>query len=103
MSDADPGEPRASSRPGRGTVEELQVLGDFGTPVRTAVTLPRDRVDRADRLAGTAIDAFVRLDIEPPAAFIDAVDRALLDARPILHVHAGIADRVCHRLATRLP
>src|SRR5258708_5051821 len=37
------------------------------------------------------------MDVEHAAALVDAVHRALVDASAVLHVDAGLADRVRHR------
>src|SRR5688572_28299002 len=57
-----------------------------------------DRVDRADGLAGAAVDADVGVDevLLRVVVRLDAVDRALLDAGLVLHVEAGVGDHVGH-------
>src|SRR5204862_4746683 len=70
--------------------ELLPFAGDVG--------LVEDRGHGAHRLARAAVDAFVRLDVEHPRAFVDAVDRTLVDAGAVFHVDARLADRVRHRL-----
>src|SRR6202042_1563511 len=59
-----------------------------------------DRLDRADRLAGAAVDAFVRVDVEHPVALVDTVDRALTDARLVQEVHAIGGDDIRHFLGS---
>src|SRR4051794_6264545 len=83
--------------PGHRVVEELGVHRGELFPLGGNVILVEDRGDRTGGLAGAAIDAFVGLDVEHPAALVDAVDRALVDAGAVLHVDAGLADRVGHR------
>ena len=61
--------------------------------------LGEDRVHRALRLAGAAVDAFVRVDEQLAiGAFLemDAVDRADRDARHVEHVDARLGDHVGH-------
>jgi len=60
------------------------------------VVFVEDRLDGADRLAGTAVDAFVGVDVEHPLAFVDAVDRALPNAGLVLKVDARLGDHVRH-------
>src|SRR6202034_3886462 len=77
--------------------EEVRVDLRVLVPLFGDVVLVVDRLDRADRLAGTAVDAFVWVDIKHPSALIDAVDRAFLDTCLVLDVDAGFGDRVRHR------
>src|SRR5204863_385064 len=58
----------------------------------------RDRPDSTEtlRLAGAAIDAFVRVDIQLILTLVDAVHGADIHARPILHIDAGLCDDVRH-------
>src|SRR5699024_3627986 len=55
-----------------------------------------DRLDRAHRFAGTAVDAFVGVDVQHPFPFIDAVDWALIDAGLVLHVDTRFSNDVSH-------
>src|SRR6478735_2502502 len=59
-------------------VEEVGVRADISVPLVRRVVLVEDRLDRANRLARTAIHALVGVDVQHPAALVDAVDRALL-------------------------
>src|SRR5262249_22958442 len=61
--------------------------------------LREDRVHRAFRLAGAAVDALVRVDEELAIrAFVvvDAVDRTDGDARQVEHIDAWLGDDVGH-------
>src|SRR5207247_10014474 len=78
--------------------EELRVDRGELLPLRGDVVLVEDRGDRAHRLAGAAVQALVGLDVEHPAALVDAVHRALVDAGAVLHVDAGFGDGVRHRI-----
>src|SRR5215470_11538823 len=71
-------------------VEEPGVLGGEGGPLLGDVVFVEDRFDRADRLASAAVDAFVGVDVEHPLAFVDAVDRAFLDAAFVHDVDAWL-------------
>src|SRR5699024_5959535 len=55
-----------------------------------------DRLDRAHRLAGAAVDALVGVDVEHALALVDAVHGTLLDAGQVLEVHTGLRDHVRH-------
>ena len=78
-------------------LEELVVRAGVVLPLLRHVVLVEDRLDRADRLTGTAVDALVGVDVEHPVALVDAVDRALLDACLVEHIHARLGDDVGHR------
>src|SRR5690348_10579769 len=71
---------------------DLQVLGMLGGQIVLVV----DGLDRAYRLAGTAVHAFVGVDVEHPGTFVDAVDGAFLDARLVFDVHTRFGDHVGH-------
>jgi hypothetical protein len=60
------------------------------------VVFVKDRVDGADWLACAAVDALVGMDVESTTAFVDAVDRALVDTCPVDDVDAGFGDDVGH-------
>jgi hypothetical protein len=81
---------------GADLVEELHVGLVVVGPLVREVVLVVDRLDGADRFAGAAVDAFVRVDVEGAIAFVDAVDGALVDARLVLHVHTRLGDDVGH-------
>ena len=63
--------------------------------------LGEDRLDRALRLAGAAVDALLGVDHQHPAHLVDAVHRADVDAGLVLQVDAGLGDDVRHE--TRPP
>src|SRR5205807_3785535 len=60
------------------------------------VVLGEDGRHGAYRHARVAVDALIRLDVEHPRALVDAVDRALVDARSVLHVDTRLSDHVGH-------
>jgi hypothetical protein len=61
-----------------------------------------DGVDRAFRLAHPAVDALVRVNDEHILAFIEAIDRANLDAVGVFALDAVLVDDVRHALARLL-
>ena len=86
-----------SSRPGSTVGEELPVvLHEVGVVIGHPPVLT-DGLDRANRFARTAIDAFGWIDVELPLSFVDAVDRAFLDARPVHDIDARTGDHIRHR------
>src|SRR5690606_34170183 len=85
---------RAARRPQ--LLEEVRVGLGVGRPLVGHVVLVVDGLDRTDRLTSTTVDAFVRVDVEHPLALVDAVHGALVDARLVEHVDAGLGDHVGH-------
>src|SRR5699024_4235039 len=77
-------------------IEELDVGLVVLGPLVRGVVLVVDRLDGADRLAGTAVHALVGLDVQHPVALVDAVHGALVHTGPVLHVDAGQGDDVRH-------
>ena len=55
-----------------------------------------DGLGRAFRFADTAIDALIRMDDKHVLAFIEAIDRANLNAVGIFAFNAGFSDDVSH-------
>src|SRR5690606_23276856 len=65
------------------------------------VVLGIDRVDRALRLAQGAVDALVRVDHQEVGTFVEAVDRAHLDAVGVLALDAVLGDDEGHVATVR--
>jgi len=65
-------------------------------PFAWNVILIIDRLYWTDRLAGTAIDALIRLDVEHAVAFINAIHWALFDAGLIFHIDTWLSNHICH-------
>src|SRR5690349_13006439 len=85
-----------AARPGSAVLEEfLVLLGERGPLLGDAV-VREDRLDRAGRLAGLAVDALVGVDVELILPLVDAVDGADLDAGLVLHPDAGFGDHERH-------
>src|SRR5581483_8413236 len=76
--------------------EEVRVDLCVLIPLLGDIVFVVDRLDRADRFAGTAVHTFVGVDVEHPSALVDTVDRTFLDARLVFEVDAGFGDRVRH-------
>ncbi|MDT7569812.1 MAG: hypothetical protein QOG76_8436 [Pseudonocardiales bacterium] len=93
--DARPGDPRS--------LKKFGVRPDVRAPLAGRVVFVEDRLDRAHRLACATVHTLARIDVQHPAACVDAVDRAFLDARPVQYVHARLSDHVGHRTHLRAP
>src|SRR5690625_3931912 len=89
--------PHLRGTPGRAEiVEEVDVRRIVVLPLVGRVVFVEDRLDGTHRLAGAAVDAFVRVDVQHPLTLIDAVDRALVNASAVLHIHTRLRDDVRH-------
>src|SRR2546422_10944312 len=72
------------------------VFGDVAFPLRWSVFLREDRRDRALRLAGPAVDALVRVNVQLVLPLVDAVHRTHVYAGAVLQADAGFRDDVRH-------
>src|SRR5450631_4933673 len=77
-------------------VEELDVGLVEVLPLLRGVVLVEDGLNRADGLAGAAVDALVRVNVERALALVDAVDGTFLDAGLVLDVDARLSDDISH-------
>ena len=77
-------------------MEEGGVVGKVLPFVFRQIDFVIDRTDPASRFAGAAIHALIRIDVQRPCTFIDAVNRALLDTGLVHHIHARFADHIGH-------
>src|SRR5665647_3587788 len=77
-------------------VEELDVGLVEVLPLLGGVVLVEDGLDRADRLAGTTVDALIGVDVERALPLVDAVDRAFFDTGLVLDVNTRLGDHVRH-------
>src|SRR6266542_107292 len=75
---------------------ELGVERDVLLPLLGGARLRKNRLGGARRLAGAAVDAFVRVDDEEVRPLVEAVDRAHLDTVRVLALDAGRRDDVGH-------
>ena len=80
--DAPPGEPSGSKKLAFSAVNRA---------LPGHVVFAEDRLHRAGRLAGAAVLALIGVGIEHPLALVDALDRALTDARLVLDIKHGSA------------
>src|SRR5436190_6227292 len=74
---------------GQRLVEEAGVVLGVDTPLLWQVVLVEDRFDRAHRLAGAAVDALIRVDVQYAFALVNTVNGALIHAGAVLDVNAG--------------
>jgi len=79
-----------------GWVEELAIDGDESRLGGSGLLFPDDGIDGADRQAKPTVHAFLGMDVEGTAAFIDAVYWADIRAIAVLDVYAGLCDDICH-------
>src|SRR5687768_1785477 len=77
-------------------LEELLVELDEALPLIGRLVFREDRLDRAHGLARAAVDALVGVDEELVLAFVDAIDRAYLDAGLVLDADARLGDHIRH-------
>src|SRR3954471_16625139 len=73
-------------------VEPLGVDRLEGFPFRGDLVFGEDGVDGGDGFACGTVDALVGLDVEHPAALVDAVDRAIIDACAVFNVDTWFSD-----------
>src|SRR5581483_7295254 len=76
------------------------VDADERLPLLGQRILRKDRLHRALRLTGAAVDALLGIDDEHPGRLVDAVDGADVDARLVLDVDARLGDDVRHARPT---
>src|ERR1700761_3199729 len=81
---------------GQRLLEEPEAVGDKCFLAVGHGPVLGDRLDRAGRLAGPAVDALPRVDVELAAALLDAVHRAFVHTGPVHHVDARFSDHVGH-------
>ena len=101
--------PSTAARAAALSVNQVASIGGVVGPFGRQRLLGEDRVDRAFRLAGAAVDALVRIDEQLAIRALvemDAIDRTDGDARHVEHVDARLGDHIGHsgsssRLTTR--
>ena len=77
-------------------VEEVDVSVVVVFPLVWSVVFIEDRFHRANRLARTAIDAFIRVDVEHAVAFVNAVNGTFVNAGAVFHVDTRLSDYIGH-------
>jgi hypothetical protein len=77
-------------------LEEVDVDLVVVLPLVRNVVFVVDGLDRAHRLARPAVHTLVRVDVEHALTLVDAVHRALFDARSVKHIDARLRDDVGH-------
>src|SRR5574341_764146 len=81
-------------------LEELLVLLDVGLELVRRVLFGEDGRHRAFGLAGAAVYALVRVDVEHVLTLVDAVHRADVYTAPILHPNARLGDDIGHSVSS---
>ena len=74
--------------------EEFRVDLRIIFPLGGNVILVIDGLNRADGFTGTAVHALVGLYVEHASALIDAINRALFDARLVFHIDTRLCNYV---------
>lgn len=77
--------------------KEINIRSGVVGPLRGDIILVEDGLNRADGLTRATVDALVRLDVEHPAALVDAVNGTLFDTGLVLQIDTGLSDDVGHR------
>ena len=72
-------------------------------PLRRQIVFVIDSFDRANRLTGTTVDAFVWVNVKHAVTLIDAVNRTLFNASLVLDVDARKRDYVSHESSLTVP
>src|SRR5262249_47047224 len=85
----------------RVVLEELLVDLDVVLPLLRGLVLGEDRLDRAHRLAGAAVDALLGVDVEHRLPLVDAVNRAHLHAGLVFHADARLGNDIGHSVLPR--
>lgn len=87
---------------GQSVLEEEQVVLYVRRELGQDIVHVRDRIDRALRFAGSAVDALVGLDVELPSALVDAVHGTDVHAAAVADVDTRLSDDERH-IACCLP
>jgi hypothetical protein len=83
--------------PGRSHLDkELDIGRVVLRPLLGEVILVVDGFDWTHRFAGSTIHALIRVDVEHPVTFIDAINRALINAGAVFDINTGERDYVGH-------
>ena len=86
----------AGSARGSDRLEEDRIYFTVLLPLTRDVILVIDRLYWTNRLAGTAIDTFIGLDVEHSITLVNTVHRTLFDTGLILYIHTRLGDYVGH-------
>jgi len=78
--------------------EEFDVCLVVIGPLTGKVILVVNCLDGANRLASSAVNTLVWVDVKHAVTLIDAVDRAFLDARLVFYIDTGQGDYVGHAI-----
>ncbi len=75
-------------------------------PLHGHIRIRENRLNGTLRLTCAAVDTLVGMNVELVLTFIDAIDRANLDATRVVLIDAGLSNNVCHsftRLSCLIP
>src|SRR5690625_2405812 len=77
-------------------IKELDICLVVAFPFLWQVIFVVDGFNWTHWFTCSAIDAFIRVDVQHSIAFVDAVNGAFVDAASIFHIHARQGDDVRH-------
>src|ERR1700728_1948965 len=87
--------------PGQELREEAPGVFDVRGDLAGRLDIRVDGGLRAGRLAGAAVDALPRVDVELAGAFVDAVNGTFVDTRPVQYIYACVSDEEGHETRPR--
>jgi hypothetical protein len=76
--------------------EELDVRAVVVTPLFRKIVFVIDRFDGTHRLARSAVNTLVGVDVEHPVALVDTVNGTLIDARAVFEIHTRQGNHIRH-------
>jgi hypothetical protein len=77
-------------------LKEVNIYAVVLCPLLGGVIFVIDSLYRANWLAGTAVNALIRMNVKHSVALVDAVNRAFIDARLVFYIDAGKCDYIGH-------
>ena len=78
--------------------EELAIHRTIFFPLRRNIIFVINGLDWANRFASAAIHTLIGLDVKHATAFVNTVDRALLNTGLVLHIDTRLSNYVSHDL-----
>jgi hypothetical protein len=76
--------------------EELDIGRVVLSPLRRNVIFVVNRFHWAHWFTGATVNTLIGVDVEHPIAFIDAIDRALINTGAVFDINTRQRDYVCH-------
>jgi hypothetical protein len=82
-------------------VEKFNIGFVIISPLLREIIFVIDCFNRAYGLAGTTVHTLIRMNVEHPVAFIDAVHRTFINAGTVLHIDTGKGNDVGHKNSSK--